>query len=1730
MIEFIKGECMPRILRCFFVLFLYQMSSCDLRAQSFEVGSVELSKAAKEYFVKERKIYITHHSLDPNTPPEANLLSKEEILKRQVGCRETLSQYPAYAENDLKKLIVTGTNDYHTLVLFLYSLVAQRGASANQEFFYTLDRTLEAAKKPIEKAFVQFLAQKKLRIVNLPKLEQEFSNQELENYGRQLIATYPTTFSGYDVETSEQSDSGQVCIKMTHPIADKNVLKPQDVVELKPHVKDAIITYQCNKICISGLAFGQDYEIKLKPGLVSENEQKMTDTFEGHVFIQNRKPMVAFREHGHILSKNGEQVLPVVSTNTERVKASIISIPERNFHSVFSDYKFLNDMTDYAIHDYKNQHGELIWKGTVDLKSKVNQLNTFGIPIPKMFKSKLKSGLYVCHIQDADEESSRYTPTSSTQWFIVSDIGITTLNGPDGMHVIVRSLKTGKAIKGARISVYSKNNKLLHKTKVSGDGIALIRKPLLMGKESNQPLYILVHSKDGKDFNFSLMQTAHHDLKDRGDKGRELSEKDEVYIYSDRGIYRPGETINITAMVRDKYRKAVDNVPLTFVVYQANGSEYVRKISKSSDLGAHTFSIKTSRSDGSGEWRVEVYADPNAPRLASHSVIVSDFVPALLEGEIETNAILYSGEQTQTEMLNVRYLYGAKAWGLKATSTIRLVHSTCPFEQWKSYDFGLVDRPFANQYVDKVTLITNENGQAKVDFSLESPTDYYGMVAVENVIEVTDISGRLKQITKTTPYWHQDFAIGIEPGFKENAPYKGEALFNIIAIDKEGQLIDRSQVKYTLFAEETQYVWFKSGGQWRYQPVVSNTKIDSGTINLTKASNAILKTNVQVGRYRLVVEDPKTKIASSIRFNAGWTYDDASKSSPDKVTMILDKEEYAPGSVARVTIKPPYAGDLMLFSADKELKLLTAKSIPKEGIEMQIKLGKRGIRAPGAYLYATVFKPGGRKGELADRAIGMSWINVDKSSHQLAIELEAPEKVSSHSSNIVSVYLPEKPKQAYVQIIAVDEGVLQITDYKTPDPLGFFLSRRAFNYSVRDDYGKIISPNGAKETSFNVGGGADDSTMATLDLPMPSVKILSLYSGPVELDSHGKAVISLDFPEFSGKVRLMAVAWSEEKMGSSKRDIIVQDPFVTMVSTPRFLSSGDDAIGSIFIHNIEGEEGEYSISTETTGAIHLSQIPAKMTFAQNEQHKIPFNIHAHDVGEASISIKIVGPKGNVYTRTVNLGVRHDKVTEIHQKYFALKPDQSFVPPTSLMEYFDPGYTLKMLVNQFLPVPIHDITTTLLDYPWRCLEQTVSQGYAVLYSKADLSSTIDHLKAMQGFHGMFKLWPSGYQNNEWLTGYAYGFLKEAKQTGSFVLSTHKSIKQKTYGSDNNYISRNALCYYHYLLAKNGERSISHLRYFAHTQKKNIHLSSMAMAHLGAAFAYHGQEELANKWFDKAIQDTLNSKDRKNSFYHNDLPYFFSPLMEAIEVARIMIEVSESSPQLPKLFNQIAHLVNQKRYFSTIEQASFLRLSQLLKAKALPYTLKIGGQEVSKKTGTIVLDGEKQVQNVGDVPVWVNVTAIGQAKGEAKPKSAGLSLSRKILTMQGEKAPEPLVLGESYIVVLSGAVLDNDRHNALILDLLPAGLEVIVDNVQLHNLSDEVNKVIETLSLPTHAEARDDRFMAVLDLGRLSKFKICYIAHAVSAGRFSHPLSRIEDMYRPDIRAIGDGKSKVMISER
>ncbi len=921
--------------------------------------SVTLQEQAREFFLELQK--------QQNKKSSNCNLSNQELLQYQVSVRENLSsQYSGWStENHIETLLVRGQNNFQTWLL--YALLCRdqvnrvshlrQQKNYKQKFVLVATNAYLAASSETERAMILELTGEVLLDFALKnRASKILSKEQAQEKLQGILANYPTTFAPYAIETKEQNAAGQVCIKWTHPFP-RNTLNYKDFIEISPEVKDLGIQVKGSELCLQGLEFGQSYEIKLKPGLPGIRDLTLQTTETFAAYIPPGESMLAFRERGYVLPKRGPKILPLTTINVEKVKVKIISIPNRNLSQALNNGTFLQQIDQWQQEKFELQDGEMLWQGVFDISGKANRTVTTGLPLEEMLKTDLKPGLYVVQAIHDDGQNDTWQTPKTTQWFVISDLGLTTFAGPDGLHVLVRSLASATPLKNVTLSLVAKNNRVLQTKTTDRQGSVHFESSLIAGKGGNAPLLIQASTQDASDFSLLNLETSAHDMTDRGDRGRIAPKGLDAYVYSERDLYRPGETVHLVALLRDANAKAVVKTPLLFKVIRPDGREQLSKTVPDQGAGAHVLDFATIASSRTGSWAVLVYADVKAAPIGRFEFQLSDFVPPQIEVKLTPQqTILKPNEILQIEV-DAAYLFGAPAKSLKVEGELTLKQAVQPFEKWKAYSFGLEEKSWSQKRLTSVKSITDTEGKAEINTTLPVAPDTTKMLDVEAKVTVHEISGRPRTIKTSIPFRHQKLVLGIAPQFKDRiAPFRGIANFNVIAVDANGTLQGLSKAAYKLYRENVEYTWFKEGSRWKYEPIVADEIVAEGFTSLSASKPTSLKAQVKGGRYRLEVFDPQSSVATSVRFRAGWGDDLASK-RPDKIDLTLNQKAYKSGDKVEVLVKTPYSGELVLFTAGQTMKVVHTGKITEKEMSVTFPFSQEMTEATGTYLYATVFRP-----------------------------------------------------------------------------------------------------------------------------------------------------------------------------------------------------------------------------------------------------------------------------------------------------------------------------------------------------------------------------------------------------------------------------------------------------------------------------------------------------------------------------------------------------------------------------------------------------------------------------------------------------------------------------------------------------------------------------------------------------------------------------------------------------
>jgi uncharacterized protein YfaS (alpha-2-macroglobulin family) len=1560
-----------------------------------------------------------------------------------------------------------------------------------------------------------------------------------------LVAEHGFRITEYKVD----SDAAQprLCIQFSEQLASGQVDWAQ---YFQVNGKDPqAVTAEARQICLDGLVHGGRYEVQVRAGLPSTIRGEMLlKTAELAIYVRDRAPSVRAIGRSYVLPNRGQQGIPLVSVNADKVQVEVYRIGDRSIAQVLQG-DFQKQLGSYDVSSLKERTGARVYVGEMQVTSRLNEDVTTAFPVAEAIP-RLEPGVYVLVAAAVarKEAGGGSGGRAATQWFIVSDLGLTAINGDDGVHGFVRSLATAGPVAGAGVRLIARNNEVLGTAKTDARGYVRFDPALLRGEGGQAPA-VLVAETDAGDYAFLDMGTAAFDLTDRGVSGRTEPGPVDAFAYADRGVYRPGETVHLTTLVRTRTGEA-SPVPVTLIFQRPDGVEHSRRALTDEGLGGRHIAFALAGSAMTGTWRVKVHTDPKAAPIAQAAFLVEDFVPERLELKLEAGTETLSPQQPGLVKVAGRYLYGPPAAGLAVEGEVSVKASHKDLPGFAGYKFGLADEQFTPVRKPLEQLpATNADGKADVAVDLPGFAKTSLSLEAHVIVRLRESGGRTIERSMTLPVDAKTARIGIKPLFKGQVGEGETAQFEAIAVGADGKVGEARGLKWQLLRLERRWQWYSRDGSWAYEATTSTRRVAAGTADAAPGAPARIEARLGWGRYRLEVSDG-SGLVSSVVFNAGF-WADESADTPEILDVALDKPAYRPGDTARVKISSRMAGRALIAVMSSGLLTTQEVDLPVGGGEVPVKVGD-GWGA-GAYVAVMLYRPLDEKAKrMPGRAVGLRWLAIDQQPHTLSVSIEVPEKVGSGSLLTVPVKLTglAPGEEARVTVAATDVGILNLTRYETPRPDTWFYGQRRLGSEIRDLYGRLIDGMRAERGKLRSGG--DSGGLAMQGSP-PVEATLALFSGILTVGPDGTANAEFQLPDFNGTVRLTAVAWSARKVGSASRDTIVRDPVAVTVSGSRFLTLGDEARLELALHNVEGQAGTYRVTGEyeTEPATQVQPGFARsVSISAGERKREAFQLKPTEVGLAKLALRVTGPGGVDVRRTLTFDVKVPAGDIKRMTVATLAPKTGKITLSNdLLHDLIPTRTkVTVSVGPHGALDVPGLLNALDRYPYGCAEQTVSRALPLLYvnavakrigiaGDAELRQRIDGAIArvfeMQDSSGAFGIWGPA-DGDLWLTSFVTDFLTRAKEQGygvsrqPFTQALDRLANYISYAQDFQHGGEDR-AYALYVLARNGRAPIGELRYYVDTKLDNF-ATPLAQAQLGAALAMMGDRPRAERAFQAAL---LKLAEVDAGVTRRD---YGSGIRDRAAFITLAAESSLAKAELPRLVEVVARGYASRLYTSTQEQAWMLLAAHALAQEAKTMTLAVNGQPHTGELMRAVTPQELQtgplaIVNLGDNATGAVVSVIGASLTPEPPISKGFTIERTYYTLDGKKVDLASATGgtaklnqnDRLVVVLKVDATDTGGR-ILLVDRLPAGLEIenprLVDSGDIKSLS-----WLKTSVTPQHTQFRDDRFVAAFDFFGVSRGRggdstdpasgatVAYIVRAVTPGSFVHPAATVEDMYQP-----------------
>ena len=1548
-------------------------------------------------------------------------------------------------------------------------------------------------------------------------------------------------------------DAPKACLQFSKELNDSGDVDYGDFVRVTP-AGGAAITIDGTSLCLTGLEFDKDYKVRLRKGLPSGKGERLERAEEVLVAFGDKPAYAGFAGDGVILPRLEADGIGIETVNVEKVEITVYRVSDRALarKNIVAGEASGEDRYSYVWDQEDGQDvGVKVWSGEIATPGDRNETVTTVFALGAAL-GELNPGAYFLRLKDVSSGADEYRAAQAWRWIVFTDMALTTYTGADGIDVFVRSLSSARAIANVELSLIASNNDILGTATTNADGRARFESAAVNGEYPLTPRMIMAYGPQ-EDFAALDLDRAALDLSDRNVDGRYAPSKVDAFVYLDRGIYRPGETVHISGLVRDDAGKAIADRPLTVTIRRPNGTEAEKKRIDALQIGAFSFDYDVPASAPRGMWRIEVEADGIENSVGGESFSVEDFVPQRLEVKVEGDEKTPIRPGAVRELkVSSRYLYGAPASGLAVEAEARLRLDPNPFPDFSGYRFGPVNGRFDERFLTLPNTTTDAEGNATIALNVDTaPKDYGAPMRADLVVGVVEPGGRVVRESARIPVRPDDHYIGLKLANDSQSFGRDDTVaVNAVLLDWQGRSVE-SELEWRLVEEDYWFDWYRENGNWRWRRSFRDVLVAEGRGKTSPAQIAtLISQKIDQGTYRLTVSQAGGKAKSDIRFYVGWRSYASGAETPDQAAMTLQSDNVTPGSRARLFLNPPYAGEATIVIATDKVHLVQRMKVEAKGREIIVDTDPSW--GPGFYVMATIVTPrdpGDRP--VPRRAMAVSYVPFDMSARKLSVSLDEPDVFRPRQKLDLPVTVAGAAPGSTVMmtLAAVDEGILRLTKFSSPDPVDYYYGKKRLGIAIRDDYGRILDANLGAAARF----GGDQ--LGGEGLTVVPTKSVALFSGPVTVGQGGKATVPIEVPDFNGELRLMAVAWSKDKLGSASEPLTVRDLVPAELALPRFLAPGDKASATLLIDNVDGAAGDYKVSLTGEGPVELATSEI-FKLAQGEKQTKVFSFTTGEVGIGAVKLSVEGPEGFAVSRSYPIQSRtpYFPVTEV--KTSALNPGETFALNKSVVDGYVPGSVdIAVSFSRLRGVEPGPLLDALYRYPYGCSEQLTSSAMPLLFIdvlggeigrgperavRPRVQKAVNELLDRQGADGAFGLWRVNDRwASPWLGAYVTDFLYRAKNEGYgvptealdraydsladvarvdrwYLASYQTTVSDFTNNNDTrDFLRRRSAAYALYVLARAGRADLSDLRYF-HDALLDETPSPLARAHIGAALAMMGDRARANSAFKKAAAAYG---------WQNRGDYYQTSLRDTAGVLALAVEAGQTD-KTEAFTEQFIAAMKEPKSMHTQEKAYTLLAAQALLRNGGPVALSVNDKSLEGLSPapsfspaiSEVVNGVTY-RNDGEGQIFRSLTISGAPLTAPPATNQGFTLTKRVATRDGRPADLSAARqNDRFVIVISGTAADQRLHPAVIADLLPAGFEIeTILNPEDSDGRDNDNKGpyswIGELSYPRVAEARDDRFVAAVDVRGRKRFTLAYVVRAITPGEFVMPGAVIEDMYRP-----------------
>ncbi len=1544
---------------------------------------------------------------------------------------------------------------------------------------------------------------------------------------------------------------------------------------------------------------GESHELTILESLENFKDKKLGIRFNRTYGFSDIKPAVQLVGHGVIIPKTDSIIIPFKAVNLKAIDVTVTKIYKNNIGQFLqnNDLQGNYELTNVA-RPIIRQRINLQNSGVANL----SRWHLFSLDLAKLIKPDMGAiyqvkisfrkaySLYRCdekndstktdyveptndEVTDIENDDNQYNNDyynygedgdysnywenrdnpchpayyNSNRWvnrnLIASNIGlIGKLGSKNNLTIIATNITDAKPAGNVDIEAFDLQHQSLGKASTNGDGFATIDCPhkpaLVIAKKGDEYGYLSM--RDGQSLSLSMFDI----------KGQETQKGLKGFIYGERGVWRPGDSIYLTFIIENKLKEIPEGLPVVFELTNPKGQLFKRQVKVQNMNGFYTYFTSTPEDAPTGNWLITVKA---GGAIFTKTIKIETIKPNRLAIELDLGKEkVLKGAIKGT--ITAKWLHGAIASNMKTNITMGLTKSVTTFSKFPDYNFDNAYTTFKPQ--EQAIFEGNLNNEGKSEFSYNISTDNSssGMLKLALVTKVFEDGGNFSIDYFNTLYSPYNYYAGLS--LSRAIGYYGwlytdtTQRFNIATVDYLGNPVSRKNITVELVKLNWNWWWDRSDEDIaNYISSANNSVFASKTISTMNGYGSVdfLVDGAHSGSYYLHVIDPDGQNSGRIvYFYNPWYRDYSDNQHAEAASMLIvspNKDKYAPGEKARISFPAAKKSHVLVSieSGSSIIDMFWSDAIPNAESRATIEFEVTEKMAPNAFVNITLLQPYQNTGnDMPFRMYGYAPILVENPETHLHPVINMPEKVGSEEKLNIKVSEKDGRKMTYT-LALVDEGLLNITRYKAPDPWESFYAKEALGINTWDIYNYIFGGVAGKiEHLFSIGGDMEvfaDKGDKLHNRFTPVVKFL----GPFTLPKNGTNQHIIQLPKYSGAVRVMVVAGENDAFGSAEKTAIVKNKLMIIATLPRVLGPGEEVQLPVSIFADEQEMKDVNLQVQTNEL--LSTIGEdKQTVKVNSSGSIDAFFHLKTADAIGVGkIKVTAASGKYKADyEIDLKIRNPNEKETRLNESGLEAGKSWNGKT---EWFGVkgSNSASLEISSCPPIDLKRRLNYLLEYPYGCIEQTTSSVFPQLYlnnfidlsnaeklkAENNIKAGIERLKMFFTSEGAFSYWPGENYVNDWGCCYAGHFIIEAEKNGYSLPEgikngwlSYEEKQARNWPYNDSYLSYVTQAYRLMVLALAGHPEVGPMNRL----KESAQISTQAKWLLALAYAYIGQKETAQSLINKLSWDYKS--------YHEFGYTFGSDFRDIAMVIPTLIYLKEYDKAFP-LAEKLAKQLSSDEWYSTQETAfGLIAMSQFignsgLYKEGLNFSLSINGKvekiQSSQKIFVQNIDGDNmpiQVNNTSKGTLYVRLITQGTPTvGNEAEVSSNLIMSIKYVDIKGHDIDyKNLKQGTDFkavVTITNPPTILGNYQNLALAQIFPSGWEII--NTRLADM----DNTSTTASKPDYQDIRDDRVYSFFSMGTGQSTTFEISLNASYAGRFYLPAQHCDAMYDNNVKALKKG---------